>query len=134
MTSIRQIEANRRNAERGTGLRTETGKQRSALNALRHGLTAETIVLPLEDPEDYQAFEEAVLGGFDPETTVERELVLRVAALLWLLRRVLSIETGLFLLAGDAEPKLGRTVKPGQRPSSLFVDIRQSPARPPSHP
>jgi hypothetical protein len=104
MTSIRQIEANRRNAERSTGPRSDTGKQRSALNALRHGLTAETVVLPLEDPQDYQAFEEAVLAGFDAETAVERELALRVAALLWRLRRAISIETGLFQLASDTEP------------------------------
>ena len=106
MTSIRQIEANRRNAEKSTGPRTDAGKERSALNALRHGLTAETVVLPLEDPEDYQAFEESVLSGFDPETAVERELVLRVAALLWRLRRAASIETGLFQLAGDRTPTM----------------------------
>ena len=101
MTSVRQIEANRRNSEKSTGPRTEAGKQRSSRNALRHGLTAETVILPLEDPEDYQAFEEAVLQGFDPETAVERELVLRVAGLLWRLRRAVSIETGLFQLAGN---------------------------------
>jgi hypothetical protein len=104
MTSLRQIEANRRNAEKSTGPRTEAGKQRSALNAVRHGLTAETVVLPMEAPEDYQAFEEVVLSGFDPETAAERELVLRVAALLWRLRRAISIETGLLQLAGNAEP------------------------------
>src|SRR5262245_11259002 len=100
MSSLKQIEANRRNAENSTGPRTETGKQRSAMNALRHGLTAETVILPLESSEDYQAFEEAVLAGFDPETAAERELVLRVASLLWRLRRAVSIETGLFQLAG----------------------------------
>ena len=49
MTSIRQIEANRRNSDKSTGPRTEAGKQRSGAV---HGLTAETVVLPLEDPED----------------------------------------------------------------------------------
>ena len=125
MTSIRQIEANRRNAERSTGPRTETGKQRSALNALRHGLTAETVVLPLEDLEDYQAFEEAVIEGFDPETASERELVLRVAALLWRLRRAVSIETGLFQLAGDTEPNDASSHDSG--PSNALRCFRQFP-------
>ena len=44
MTSFRQIEANRRNALRSTGPRTEEGKRSSRANAYRHGLTAETVV------------------------------------------------------------------------------------------
>ena len=95
MTSLRQIESNRRNALRSTGPKTETGKQRSSKNAVRHGLTAETVIEPLEDPEDYKAFEQAVTADYDAETAVERELVLRLASLLWRLRRSTLIETGL---------------------------------------
>ncbi len=51
MTSFRQIEANRRNARRGAGPRTEGGKQRSRCNAVRHGLTAETVIGALEEPK-----------------------------------------------------------------------------------
>jgi hypothetical protein len=57
MTSFRQIEANRRNARKSTGPTTEQGKQRSRRNAVRHGLTAETVIGALEDAEDYRAFE-----------------------------------------------------------------------------
>src|SRR6201984_1882263 len=60
MTSYRQIEANRRNALRSTGPKTETGKQASRCNAVRHGLTAETVIAALEDAEDYKAFEAAI--------------------------------------------------------------------------
>src|SRR5271169_2719201 len=95
MTSLRQIESNRRNALRSTGPKTETGKQRSSKNAVRHGLTAETVIEPLEDPEDYMAFEQAVTADYEAETAVERELVLRLASLLWRLRRSTLIETGL---------------------------------------
>ena len=53
MTPFRQIEANRRNARKSTGPITEEGKQRSRRNAVRHGLTAETVIGALEDAEDY---------------------------------------------------------------------------------
>ena len=96
MTSFRQIEANRRNAELSTGPITEEGKKRSRQNAVRHGLTAETVIDALEDAEDYAAFELAVTADYDAQSAVERELVLRLASLLWRLRRATSIESGLF--------------------------------------
>lgn len=96
MTSFRQIEANRRNARLSTGPSTEEGKRNSRRNALRHGLTAETVIDALEDAEDYAAFELAVTADYDAESAVERELVLRLASLLWRLRRATAIESGLF--------------------------------------
>ena len=81
MISIQRLEANRRNALRSTGPRTEDGKQRSRINAVRHGLTAETVVGSLEDAEDYKAFEAAIIADYDAETAVARELVLRLASL-----------------------------------------------------
>ena len=101
MTSFRQIEANRRNACKSTGPITEEGKQRSRCNAVRHGLTAETVIGALEDAEDYQAFEAAVIADYDVQSAVERELVLRLAGLLWRLRRATTIETGLFEFQAD---------------------------------
>jgi hypothetical protein len=101
MTSFRQIEANRRNALRSTGPRTEEGKRQSRGNALRHGLTAETVIDGLEDTEDYRAFEAAVIADYDARTAVERELVLRLASLLWRLRRIISIETDLLRIQSD---------------------------------
>jgi hypothetical protein len=75
MTSMRQIEANRRNALRSTGPTTEEGKRRSRRNALRHGLSAETVVEIVEDINDYRCFEAAVIADYDARTTVECELV-----------------------------------------------------------
>lgn len=96
MTSYRQIEANRRNALKSTGPKTEAGKQVSRCNAVRHGLTAETVISALEDAEDYKAFEGAITADYDAQSAVERELVLRLASLLWRLRRATTMETGLF--------------------------------------
>jgi len=101
MTSFRQIEANRRNALKSTGPVTPQGKQRSRCNAVRHGLTAETVIGALEDAEDYKAFEAAIIADYDAQSAVERELVLRLASLLWRLRRATSMETGLFEIQAD---------------------------------
>jgi hypothetical protein len=96
MTSFKQIEANRRNAGLSTGPVTDEGKRKSRQNAVRHGLTAETVIDALEDAEDYAAFEMTVTADYDAQTAVERELVLRLASLLWRLRRANTIESGLF--------------------------------------
>ena len=110
MTSFKQIEANRRNARRSTGPTTEEGKQRSRCNAVRHGLTAETVVGALEDAEDYKAFETAIAADYDASSAVERELVLR-------LRRATTIEPGLFEIQADQLSgfRQSRQANPGSR-------------------
>src|SRR5579862_1327631 len=117
MTSFRQIEANRRNARNSTGPTTEEGKRRSRCNAVRHGLTAETVIGALEDAEDYRAFEAAVTADYDAQSAVERELVLRLASLLWRLRRATTIETGLFEIEAEHLNEAGRShhVSPASR-------------------
>ena len=101
MTSFRQIEANRRNAARSTGPTTEDGKHRSRRNAVRHGLSAETVVEIVEDIDDYKGFEAAIIADYDARTAVERELVLRLASLLWRLRRATAIETDLLRIQAE---------------------------------
>ena len=108
MSSLRQIDANRQNAAKSTGPKTNEGKRRSRRNAVRHGLTAETVIDALEDPADYKAFEASVAAGYDPQTAVERELVLRLASLLWRLRRATAIETGLFQIQNELAANSGR--------------------------
>lgn len=122
MSSLRQIEANRRNARLSTGPVTEEGKRRSRQNAVRHGLTAETIIDALEDADDYAAFELAVTSDYDAQSAVERELVLRLASLLWRLRRATTIETGLFKL--QAQALLGiRRRRAAHRDRQTVIDI-----------
>ena len=96
MSTLKQIAANRRNALKSTGPVTPEGKDRSRCNAVRHGLTSETVIAALEDAEDYQAFEAAVIADYDAQSAVERELVLRLASVLWRLRRATGIETAIF--------------------------------------
>ena len=101
MTSWRQFQANRLNAFKSTGPRTEEGKRMSRRNGLRHGLTAETVIDGLEDVEDYRGFEAAIISDYDADTAVGRELVLRLASLLWRLRRIIAIETDLFQIQAE---------------------------------
>ena len=114
MTSFRQIEANRRNARKSTGPNTEEGKQRSRCNAVRHGLTAETVIGALEDAEDYDAFQAAIIADYEAQSAVERELVLRLASVLWRLRRATTMETGLFEIQANhlRDFRQGRPTQP----------------------
>ena len=122
MTSFRQIQANRRNALKSTGPSSEEGKQQSRRNAVRHGLTAETVIGALEDAEDYKAFEAAIIADYDAESAVERELVLRLASLLWRLRRATTMETGLFGIQAEQLPEFrqDRQAEAGSR-NSLYA-------------
>ncbi len=117
MTSFRQIEASRRNSRKSTGPITEEGKQRSRCNPVRHGLTAETVIGALEDAEDHKAFEAAITADYDAQSAVERELVLRLASLLWRLRRATMMETGLFEIQANhlTEVNGGSQLHPASR-------------------
>jgi hypothetical protein len=101
MTSLRQIEANRRNALKSIGPTSANGKHAFRRNALRLGLTAETVLGPLENLAEYRTFEAAILSEYLPQTPVEQELVRRLASLFWRLRRATSIETGLLRMQGE---------------------------------
>jgi hypothetical protein len=116
MTSFRQLEANRRNATRSTGPITEAGKHRSRRNAVRHGLCSETVIGILEDIEDYRGFEAAIIADYDAETAVERELVLRLASLLWRIRRATSIETSLLRTQAEILRDRGRLINQTREP------------------
>ena len=123
MTSFRQIQANRDNARKSTGPITEEGKQRSRCNAVRHGLTAETVIGALEDAEDYKAFEAAITADYDAQSAVERELVLRLASLLWRLRRATTMETGLFEIQADQLSDVRQARQPGSASEEIVYAL-----------
>jgi hypothetical protein len=54
------------------------------------------VIAGFENSDDYQAFEAAVISDYDAQSAVERELVLRLASVLWRLRRATGIESSLF--------------------------------------
>ena len=93
-----QIEANRRNAQQSTGPRSDAGKQKSSLNAMRHGLTARVVVLPTEDLAAYQRFSTEYLADLAPETFAERQHAQTIIDTQWRLNRVRAIEDGMLAL------------------------------------
>ncbi|MDH3582081.1 MAG: hypothetical protein OEM91_15835 [Hyphomicrobiales bacterium] len=81
-----------------TGPKTEAGKQASKMNSTKHGLTAKTVVIKDEDPEVFDMLRNGLIREFAPETTLEFQLVDRIASTLWRLRRVPRIEASLMEL------------------------------------
>lgn len=96
MSTDKQLRANRANAARSTGPRTDGGKAISRYNALKHGLAGAKVVMPGENPDEYSAFHQRLMSEFAPLSTVEEDLVDKVAATLWRLRRVPFLETAFF--------------------------------------
>lgn len=95
MASPAQIAANRRNAAKSTGPRTTDGKAVAARNALRHGLTAEQVVLFDEAAENFAAFHAELRATYAPADAIEEELVERIVVCAWRLRRAARAEAGL---------------------------------------
>ncbi len=86
---------NRRNSRHSTGPRTAPGKQRSSLNALRHGLTAACAVLPSEDRAAYDAHRRGFCDEYQPATPTETQLVIEIADTAWRINRIPSLEAAL---------------------------------------
>jgi hypothetical protein len=99
MATERQIEANRRNAMKSCGPRTSEGKAKVAMNALKHGLLAQHVVLPNEDGDEFQEFSLGLEQQLLPVGELERMLVDSIAAYAWRLRRLVRVERGILIQA-----------------------------------
>lgn len=95
MTTAKQAEANRRNASHSTGPRTEDGKKRSAMNALQHGMTSETPVLPTEDSDRYNQFRAELILDLAPSGATERRMAEEIVDCSWRLQRANNLELGI---------------------------------------
>ncbi len=98
MTTETKAATARRNGALSRGPRTPAGKARSATNALRHGLTAEAlVVLPGEDVAAFHELGDRMRATLAPVGELEERLVERVVGLVWRLRRLGVIEAGVIL-------------------------------------
>jgi hypothetical protein len=96
MSTSAQIKANRANAQASTGPKTAAGKLASSRNNLRHGLCAKQLVLPGENPADYDALRLELHVDYAPGNTAEATLVDQIAEHTWRLQRVRRAETAMF--------------------------------------
>ena len=85
--SAAKLEANRRNAMKSCGPRTEAGKNRSKLNAVTHGMRAATLVLLDEDPQALEDRRAAWIDRLMPADDVERRIVEDAVVSTWQLDR-----------------------------------------------
>jgi hypothetical protein len=91
----RRAATNRANSKHSTGPRTEAGKQRSSQNALRHGLTCRTAVLPTENQADYDQHCRNFRDEYQPANATEIQLVQELADTGWRLNRIPLLEASL---------------------------------------
>src|SRR5260370_6936423 len=118
-TSVKQIEANRRNALRSTGPRTPGGKQASRLNAMTHGLRANEVIIPgQEDPEHLDAIFRELCEDWEPEGHTEIHLVEQIGLAEWRPRRAHRAGLG-------AIPK--HTARPAERTFELDSEQAANP-------
>jgi hypothetical protein len=99
MTSSKKIEANRRNAQKSTGPRTESGKAHSSRNAIQAGIYSEVLLLPNEDERKYDEIAEAIDEEFEPVGIQSEIYAAQLAGCIWRLGRLQKAEKVEFVKA-----------------------------------
>ena len=107
MATLKQFEANRRNAQKSTGPKTPEGKSAVSMNALRHGLRARTVVLPGEDPTEFHQLCDDLQVEWHPQSRTEQFYVEQMAVSQWKLTRMEVVEVNIFKDT-DAKSQLSR--------------------------
>src|SRR5271170_4600023 len=95
MATIKQIDANRRNAQKSTGPRTPEGKATVRMNALRHGLRARTVVLPGENRDEFHQLCDDLEAEWQPQSRTEQFYLEQMAVSQWKLNRMEAGEANL---------------------------------------
>ncbi len=104
-----RLRANRANAKKSTGPKTEAGKTRSCLNATRHGILSQVIHLPEEELNSYHEFTEQYVSSLNPVGMVETQLANSCADLQFRLHRLAAAEHNLFAIGHDEQGELWNT-------------------------
>ena len=121
-----RVITNRANAQHSTGPKSQEGKAVSSRNATKHSLTSKQVVIPGEDPAEYDAHRADLIGSLKPANAVEAELVEELAANSWRLKRAHRIETAILteIAAGSPDPDLAIAKSFLERPKELDRLVR----------
>jgi hypothetical protein len=98
MLTEKQLEANRANAQKSTGPKTDAGKKRSSLNAFRHGLTGQVVVLPEEDRQAFEQLTEKTIAELQVRGEHELQLARTYCMSLWNVQRAMAVQDTMFSL------------------------------------
>ena len=101
MSTLRQKEANRRNAQKSTGPTSVTGKAVSSMNSLKTGLHAKSMVLPFENLAEFQQLIDEYYHSHHPTTPEARCFIDDLIRCEWTLRRLDNTETQIVLHQND---------------------------------
>jgi hypothetical protein len=93
MSTPAQAIASKANSRLSTGPKTAEGKAASRFNPLRHGLTSEHLIIPGENPEDFDSLLSEIRTAWAPANPDEESLVSKVAEHEWRLMRARRVET-----------------------------------------
>jgi hypothetical protein len=104
MATQKQIDANRINALKSTGPRTEEGKSKSRMNAKRDGITGQVITLSAEDLPVFEKLKAELIADLAPQTVMERKLASSIAWDTWRLDHLRAVEMNLYAL-GASDPE-----------------------------
>lgn len=103
MTTQKQIIANRKNANKSTGAKTEEGKEIIKLNALKHGLLSKEVLLDIENVEELVNLGKKIRLDLNPSGEIELVLAERIISNIWRLKRVLRVEKAIMEKGYDKE-------------------------------
>jgi hypothetical protein len=146
MATLKQFEANRRNAQKSTGPKTPEGKSAVSMNALRHGLRARTVVLPGEDPTEFHQLCDDLEIEWHPQSRTEQFYVEQMAVSQWKLTRMEVVEVNIFKDTDaksqlsmldrlwQAECRLERSYSRAQRELQRLQKSRPEPVQQPEDP
>jgi len=144
MATLKQFEANRRNAQKSTGPKTTEGKAAVSMNSLRHGLRARTVVLPGENPEEFHQLCDDLEVEWHPQSRTEQFYVEQMAVSQWKLTRMEVGESAIFQdVEGSttrldrlwqAEARMERSYSRAQRELERLQTSRRDQVQPPEEP